>query len=112
MALTEINREIGQRIRAEREKKNLTREAFAELINMSASFVADMERGKSAPSAETLITLSQVLDVSIDTLFFGIGHKGDYSAITRHLDKLPTEKLEDMEKIISCIVESLSLIHI
>ena len=108
MAVTELNKIIGQRIRAERERRKLTREAFAEQLGMSASFVADLERGKSAPSAETLISLSYVLEVSTDTLLFGVGHKNDYTAITRHFDRLPPEKLEDIEKIISTVVDAMT----
>ena len=50
MAVSDLNIEIGKRIRAEREKKGWSREAFAERLNMSSSFVYDLEHGKSGPA--------------------------------------------------------------
>lgn len=107
MAVSDLNIEIGKRIRAEREKKGWSREAFAERLNMSSSFVYDLEHGKSGPSTETLIALSNVLDVTVDILLFGPGHKGDCSNITRYLKNLPPEKLEQMEKIVQAVVETI-----
>lgn len=108
MAVTALNKMIGQRIRTERERCGMTREVFAEQLGLSASFIADLERGKSAPSAETLISLSYVLEMSTDTILLGMEHRNDYTAITRHLDKLPPEKLEAVEKIIRDLVDALT----
>ena len=107
MAVSDLNIEIGKRIRAEREKKGWSREAFAERLNMSSSFVYDLEHGKSGPSNETLIALSDILDVTTDTLLFGPGHNEDYTNITRHLKNLPLEKLNQMEKIVQAVVETI-----
>lgn len=107
MAVSDLNIEIGKRIRAEREKKGWSREAFAERLNMSSSFVYDLEHGKSGPSNETLIVLSDVLDVTTDTLLFGPGHKEDYTNITRHLKDLPSEKLELVEEIVCTVVKAI-----
>ena len=74
---------------------------------MGLSVVSDLERGKSGPSNETLKTLSIVLEVSTDSLLFGVGHKEDYSTITRHLKGLSKEKLEHMERIVKDIVDAL-----
>lgn len=108
MATTPLNIEIGKRIRAERENKGWTREVFAEKLGMSLSFVADLEHGKSGPSNETLIVLSEVLEVSTDTILFGIGHRHDYSSITRHFERLPSEKLEQMEKIVIDVIDAIN----
>lgn len=107
MAVSDLNIEIGKRIRAEREKKGWSREAFAERLNMSSSFVYDLEHGKSGPSNETLIVLSDVLDVTTDTLLFGPGHNEDYTNITRHLKNLPPEKLELVEEIVCTVVKAM-----
>lgn len=106
MAVSDLNIEIGKRIRAEREKKGWSREAFAERLNMSSSFVYDLEHGKSGPSNETLIVLSDVLDVTTDTLLFGPGHKEDYTNITRHLKDLSADQLDQIEKIVCAVVNA------
>ena len=107
MAVSNLNFEIGKRIRAEREKKGWSREAFAERLNMSSSFVYDLEHGKSGPSTETLIALSNVLDVTVDTLLFGPGHREDYTNITRHLKNLPPATLELVEEIVCAVVKAI-----
>ena len=48
------NVEIGARIRAAREAAALTRERFAELTGISAQFAADLERGRTGASLETI----------------------------------------------------------
>ena len=107
MAVSDLNIEIGKRILAEREKKGWSREAFAERLNMSSSFVYDLEHGKSGPSNETLIVLSDVLDVTTDTLLFGPGHKEDYTNITRHLKDLSPDQLDQIEKIVCAVVNAI-----
>lgn len=67
-----INIVLGANLRAEREKQNLTREAFAEKIDVSARFLADIEGGYTGVSLTTLKDICTVLGCSADTLL-GIG---------------------------------------
>mgnify|MGYP002067035374 FL=1 len=56
----EINyREIGDKIRIEREKFDISREKFAELLNLSSFFVGQIERGERKMSISTLINVSE-----------------------------------------------------
>jgi len=67
----EINyEEIGNRIRLEREKFDMTREKLAELLNLSPYFLGQIERGERKMSINTLINISECLHISIDYLFF------------------------------------------
>lgn len=59
---------IGRRIKAAREKKRLTQEQLAELVDLSPMHVSVIERGVKLPKLETLINIANVLDVSADTL--------------------------------------------
>jgi len=61
---------IGNRIRLEREKFDMTREKLAELLNLSPYFLGQIERGERKMSVSTLISISECLHVSIDYLFF------------------------------------------
>ncbi|HEY5588777.1 MAG TPA: helix-turn-helix transcriptional regulator [Candidatus Paceibacterota bacterium] len=61
---------IGNRIRVEREKFDMTREKLAELLNLSPYFLGQIERGERKMSVSTLISISECLHVSIDYLFF------------------------------------------
>ena len=50
----DINRMLGERLRDIRMQKQITREALAEKIDVSARFLADVERGKVGISLVTL----------------------------------------------------------
>lgn len=65
----ELNKKLlGKRIKEARNKKGLTQENLAELINVSSFYISRLESGGKSPSVETLIKLSNTLDVSADYL--------------------------------------------
>ena len=59
---------VGRRIKAAREKKRLTQEQLAELVDLSPMHVSVIERGVKLPKLETLINIANALDVSADVL--------------------------------------------
>lgn len=61
-------RDIGQRIRTQRMKKNLTQERLSELVGIGASHMSHLESGKTVPSMDVFITLCNVLECSADEL--------------------------------------------
>lgn len=64
-------KEVGSRIRTEREKLGLSREKFAELLDLSHFYVGQLERGERKTSTDTLANISKVLSSSADYLLFG-----------------------------------------
>ena len=60
--------ELGKQIRKYRKEKNLTLLKLAELVDVSESFIGQIERGKNKPSLETVINIANVLEVSADDL--------------------------------------------
>jgi transcriptional regulator with XRE-family HTH domain len=62
---------LGARLRRARQKSGLGLREVARQLGVSASFVSQMENGKSTPSVATLYSMAQLLDVSIDELFSG-----------------------------------------
>jgi len=65
------NREIGMRIRAQRELLGYTREEFAELINVTPKFCSDIELGHRGMSIQTLCNICNALHISSDYILFG-----------------------------------------
>ena len=59
---------LGQRIKEERLKLNLTQSQLAEEINISDSYMSYIERGEKSLSLETLVSLALRLGVSVDYL--------------------------------------------
>ncbi|MBQ2809291.1 MAG: helix-turn-helix transcriptional regulator [Clostridia bacterium] len=62
---------LGERIRAQRKLKKYTLEQLAERLDVSTTFIGQIERAKGVPSLETLVKIANVLEVSIDSLVFG-----------------------------------------
>ena len=60
--------DLGRRIREERQKLNLTQEKLSESINVSTTYIGQIERGERCPTLDTLIRISNSLGVSIDYL--------------------------------------------
>lgn len=60
-----------QRLDALIKDNNLTAKGITEQLNLGRTTVNDWKRGKSSPSPNTLIGLSQILGVSIDYLLTG-----------------------------------------
>jgi transcriptional regulator with XRE-family HTH domain/quercetin dioxygenase-like cupin family protein len=60
---------VGARLRQARQEAGLSLREVARQLGVSASFVSQLETGKSQPSVATLYSLAQLLNVSIDELF-------------------------------------------
>lgn len=59
------------RIRRAREERGYTREAFAEQLDVSVSYLAEVERGRTGISVKLLIRICRVLGLSADYILFG-----------------------------------------
>lgn len=62
---------INERIKNLRKSLNLNQVSFAKTINISQAALSDLEKGKSKPSIETLIAISDHFSVSIDWIVKG-----------------------------------------
>jgi transcriptional regulator with XRE-family HTH domain len=60
---------LARRIRGLRERKGMTQEDFASRCGISVSFTSLLERGERSPSYETLVEISQALEVTLSELF-------------------------------------------
>jgi len=67
---------IGARIRKQREYFGYTREAFAEMLNVTPKFCADIELGNKGMSVQTLCKISDLLKLSTDYILFGTVQQG------------------------------------
>ena len=59
---------FSERLKREREKKNWSQAELAEKIYVSRQSVSKWETGKNYPSIEVIITLSDILGITIDEL--------------------------------------------
>ena len=63
---------LGQRIRSERERRDLGLRAFAKMVDVSPSFISQVENGKTRPSVQTLYTIANVLGLTLDDFFAAV----------------------------------------
>ena len=97
--------QIGQRIRAERLKFNLTQEKFAEAIGMSAMYIGQVERGERKMSLDTLIKVSDCLHVSTDYLIRGAATSGEVtSELQSLLDRCSPGEISVINDVIKVIL--------
>lgn len=72
------------RIRKAREDMGYTREQFAEKLDVSVSYLAELERGRTGISVKLLVKVCQVLGLSADYVLFGKDRTED----TRRLEAI------------------------
>lgn len=74
---------IGQRIKGLRLRRKMSREALAELADISASFLYEIETGKKSFSAYTLKNLSRALNVESDYILLGEMEESSHGGLSR-----------------------------
>ena len=89
---------IGERVRESRKRVGYTREKFAEKLDISATFAAEIELGKKGISIDTLIKICELLSVSADYLIWGKGEKAEnnLAALTAELSEDEMKHAEDL----------------
>jgi transcriptional regulator with XRE-family HTH domain len=60
---------FGKRLRKIRRDRDITQEQLAEAVNVTGEFISNLERGKSAPSFETVEKLAEALGVDVEEFF-------------------------------------------
>ena len=71
------------RIRKAREDMGYTREQFAEKLDVSVSYLAELERGRTGISVRLLTKVCSVLGLSADYVLFGNTRTSDNSRIDK-----------------------------
>ncbi|MGH4050033.1 MAG: helix-turn-helix domain-containing protein [Clostridium sp.] len=100
---------IGNRIRIEREKFDMTRENLSEILNISTYFLGQIERGERKMSINTLINLSECLHISIDYLFFGdVTINTNNDVLHSLIDKCSEKEIKVIEGLIKLILPHLT----
>ena len=64
-----IQMTLGQQVRALRRQRRLTQEQLAELAGVCLQHIGEIERGQGNPTLNSLVKLSDALDISLSELF-------------------------------------------
>ena len=89
--------EVGKRIKYYRQKRGLTQEQLAFDIHTSAAYISNIERSIKKPSLQTIILISEVLEISVDELL------GSFQSTS------PTAKESDRNSIVFSVEDKKTL---
>ena len=96
--------EIGSKLRAARQRTGFTQEQVGEAIHVSRQTISNWETGKSLPDVLSVISLSDLYQVSLDELL-----KGDEKML-RHIDE-STNMVKSRQRL-GKLVQTLSFLVI
>ena len=98
------NLEVGSRIRKVREELRMSRNVFSEKLDISESYLAQLELGNKSLGMNTLISLCEYTGFSADYFLFGENANYELSKkITRIADRLPENDLNLVYEIVRSI---------
>ena len=105
-----LRTELGEKIKRLRKKNKLTQEQFAEMIDISARNLCNIENGVSFPKPETLEKILYTLNTTTQMLFANehIKTKAELlKGIYEYIDIIQDNqyKLEEIYKILKAIIE-------
>ena len=81
--------EVGKRIREERDRLGLSQEDLARQIFVSRQTVSNWETGKTYPDVQSLLLLSGLFEVSVDSLV-----KGDVEAMQEKMENYELDRFK------------------
>lgn len=100
-------REMGLRIRTQRELLGYTREQLAEKLDVSTKFCADIELGIKGVSIQTLAKLSELLCLSTDYILFGENDQSDsveLNMLSMLCQKCPETSRKELLTIVNAFI--------
>lgn len=88
------------RIRKAREDMGYTREKFAEKLDVSVSYLAELERGRTGISVKMLVKVCNVLGLSADYILFGDERTEDVKRLDS-IHRINSKYLSLLDKMIA-----------
>ncbi len=109
---------FGARLKAFRERQQLSQHELAERVGLHFSQVSRYEREENFPTAEKLAALARVLGVTADTLIHGDIAKAEPAIQNvrllerfRVLDHLPKDAQETVLRVVDAVLAKYELEH-
>lgn len=97
---------LGQRIREERKKLNLTQAELAEEIDISDTYMGAIERGERSLTLDTLVRLVNRLGVTVDYMLTDSVSDSDSNILAQFrqiIDQQPLERKQLAIKVLRTI---------
>ena len=91
---------LHTRIRNTRETQGYTREKFAEELDVSVSYLAEVERGRTGISVKMLVKICTLLGLSADYVLFGTERDDDRKRLDS-INRIESKYLPLLDNVIS-----------
>jgi len=91
---------LHTRIRNARENQGYTREKFAEKLDVSVSYLAELERGRTGISVKMLIKICTLLGLSADYVLFGTERDDDRTRLDS-INRIDSKYLPLLDEVIN-----------
>ena len=82
-------KEMGKRIKQKRKELNLTQEKLSEILEISPTYISEIERGTGISSLATITKIANVLNLDLDYLILGISNTNIDKTFSNLLEKIP-----------------------
>lgn len=99
--------ELGKQIKRLRTEANLSQEELAESIFVSRQTISNWENDKSYPDIKSLLLLSEVFQVSLDSLV-----KGDLKEMKREIDAQEYARFQKDSTVFSILFAALLILPV
>lgn len=99
---------IGKRIRQQREYMGLTREQFAEQIEVTPKFCSDIETGAKGMSVPTLCRISKTLRLSTDYILYGRAEQESPDSVMMVLENCSKRERTYAEQLLKTFVAAMN----
>lgn len=107
---------VGERIRHKRIQIGLSQDELAERIDRATKYCSDIERGICGMSVETMLSIADNLDMSLDYMMFGEAsqeelarQEHDESALIHILSKCSDRQREYALRLLKLYIASMNL---
>ena len=101
---------LGKRIKAAREKKNMTQEELAAAVDYSVDHMSVIERGVKTPKLDKLVAIANILGVGTDELLQDDLNSAvllQASELSEKLKALSPEKQRKVMNILNTVITEL-----
>lgn len=102
---------VGKRIKELRKSRGLTQEKFAEIVDLSTSYISNIECGFKTPKLNTFINIANVLQCDANSLLadvLDVTTQQESSLISEKLLSLPLEEQRRILRIVEIMIDEAS----
>ena len=105
--MSELLKEMGQRILERRKQLKMTQETLANLTHLTSQTISYAEMGQKAMRPETMLKICEALGISADYLLRGKILEADTSLLQQKISTLTPSQYRHLEQIIDHFIAAI-----